>query len=218
MTACGSAESVDQIPVFVQPYYEAASSPRGRPQVAVGRDFDELLSSNRRSDITSARGMIEANPDMITPMTFMVLAIRLYDVGLRDEAVFWFYVAKDRFQTLADVLVVESPALAQPAQAVVAFNSLAGPFINGYAFCDLDNQRQLRREALEWVEHTPYQALFMSQLPARPGDRGANLRRSIAEIRKAVEEEERYLADPGNLAEFRRIRAENRADEIFCLK
>ena len=30
-------------------------------------------------------------------MTMMVLAIRLYDVGLRDDAVFWFYAAKDRY-------------------------------------------------------------------------------------------------------------------------
>ena len=41
-------------------------------------------------------------------MTMMVLAIRLYDVGLRDDAVFWFYVARARYITLEDVLDVSA--------------------------------------------------------------------------------------------------------------
>ena len=37
-------------------------------------------------------------------MTLMVLAIRLYDVGgCRDDAVFWFYAAENRYLTLEDV-------------------------------------------------------------------------------------------------------------------
>ena len=36
----------------------------------------------------------------------MVLAIRFYDVGLRDDAVFWFYAAKDRYLTLDEVVDV----------------------------------------------------------------------------------------------------------------
>jgi len=38
--------------------------------------------------------MIVARPEAVTPMTMMVLAIRLYDVGLRDDAVFWFYASR----------------------------------------------------------------------------------------------------------------------------
>ena len=45
-------------------------------------------------------------------MTMMVLSIRLYDVGLRDDAVFWFYVAKDRYIVLSEVLNVKAPQLA----------------------------------------------------------------------------------------------------------
>ena len=47
------------------------------------------LASNKRSDILAARDRILADPKVVTPMTMMVLAIRLYDVGLRDDAVFW---------------------------------------------------------------------------------------------------------------------------------
>jgi hypothetical protein len=208
--------AVTSVGIFVLPYYEAAATPGGRPMVAVGRAFDGLLASNDRRDILRVRNMIQAEPDHVTPMTLMVLAIRLYDVGQRDEAVFWFYVAKDRFATMAAVLDLGAPALAQPADAVLSFNTLAGPIINGYAFCDPTRQRELRRDALEWVAQSPYQAVFAAQLPARPGDRQTNLRRAIAELRAAADEEGHYLEDPANLAEFNRLRAESRAGEKYC--
>jgi hypothetical protein len=208
--------AVTSVGIYVMPYYDAATTPRGRPMVAVGRAFDGLLASNNRRDILRVRNAIQAEPGHITPITLMVLAIRLYDIGERDEAVFWFYVAKDRFATMAAVLDLDAPELAQHADAVLSFNTLAGPVINGYAFCDPTRQRELRRAALEWVEQSPYQAVFAAQLPARPGDRQANLRRAIAELRASGEEEGRYLEDPANLAEFNRLRAENRAGEKYC--
>jgi len=166
-----AAGPVEYIDVYVLPYYEAAQSPHGRPHVAVARHFDHLLSSNKREDIAAVRDMIQAQPERITPMTLMVLAVRLYDVGLRDDSVFWFYVAKDRFITMAEVLDMRSPDLAPAGQATRDFAVLAGQTINGYAFCDIDKQQALRMKALEWVEKHPYQALFVPQLPARPGPR-----------------------------------------------
>ncbi len=54
-------------------------TPDGRPKVAVGDQFNDLLNSNRREDILAARDRIVASPQVVTPMTMMVLAIRLYD-------------------------------------------------------------------------------------------------------------------------------------------
>jgi hypothetical protein len=45
-----SAEPV-RISAYVQPFYEAAQTPDGRPKVIVGEQFNGLLSSNRREDI-----------------------------------------------------------------------------------------------------------------------------------------------------------------------
>jgi len=90
-----AAEPVRQIGIYVQPYYEAAREPGGTPRVAVGRSFDGL-ASNSHEDIVAIRDSIIRDPKRLTPMTMMVLAIRLYDVGLRDDSVFWFYAAKDR--------------------------------------------------------------------------------------------------------------------------
>jgi hypothetical protein len=152
-------------------------------------------------------------------MTLMVLAIRLYDVGLRDDAVFWFYAAKDRYLTLEHVIDVIPGGLASVAVAVRDFTKLAGPFINGYAFCDVTNQQAIRAKALEWVEKNPYEAIFMERLTAKaPGDPRAALSRAVAEVTKMAAEERAYLSIPKNVAEMRDTRAKNGMDEKFCWK
>src|SRR5215510_5726795 len=128
-----AAEPVRHIGIYVQPFYEAARTPGERPRVAVGSQYNDPLSSSRREDILAARDLIVAKPALVTPMTMMVLAIRLYDVGLRDDSVFWFYVAKDRYIVLSEVLNVKTSQLAQADDAVRSFAALAGPVINGYA-------------------------------------------------------------------------------------
>jgi hypothetical protein len=213
-----AAEPVKHIGVYVQPYYEAARTPDAAPNVSVGATFSSLLASTRREDILAARDKILADPKLVTPMTMMVLSIRLYDMGLRDDSVFWFYVAKDRFVTLADVVDVKAGGLAQVEDAVRNFATLAGPFVNGYAFCGIAKQGELRRKALEWVENNPYGAMFMDRLPAKSGDRNAALTRSLADIKVNAEKERAYFADPKNVAAFTAQRKTNQMDEKFCWK
>jgi hypothetical protein len=110
--SANAADPVRHIGVYVQPYYEAARQPGGTPRVSVGGSFDGL-ASNRRADILALRDRIVAEPKLVTPMTMMVLAIRLYDVGLRDDSVLWFYAAKDRYPTLSEVIDVGASGLAQ---------------------------------------------------------------------------------------------------------
>jgi hypothetical protein len=47
------------------------------------------------------------------------------------------------------------------------FATLAGPFINGYAFCDVANQQAIRAKALDWVEKNPDAAMFMEPFRQR---------------------------------------------------
>jgi hypothetical protein len=216
-TMTHAAEPVRHIGIHVQPYYEAARAPGGTPRVAVGSTFDGLASS-RRADISALRDKIVADPRLVTPMTLMVLAIRLYDVGLRDDAVFWFYAAKDRYLTLDGVVDVGAGGLAQVEDAVRSFATLAGPFINGYAFCDIANQQAIRAKALDWVEQNPYEAIFMERLPAKSKDRKTALRDAIAGIRASAAKESAYLRDPKNAAEMRATRAKNQMNAKFCWK
>jgi hypothetical protein len=209
-------EPVRHIGVYVTPYYQAARTPQEQPTVSVAREFDARLASTAREDIVAVRDAIQARPQSVTPITLMVLAIRLYDVGLRDESVFWFYVAKNRFFTMTDVLDMRSPGLRPTAVAVSSFAELAGPAINSYAFCDFAKQEAAARQAVEWVEQHPYDALFIKRNPALPGDRTENLGKSIAGLRATAENERQYLADPVTREELARQRAANGVPEQFC--
>ena len=123
-----AAEPVRHVPIYVEPFYRSAPTPDGQPQVGVGKQYNALLASNKREDILAARDLIVVAPKLVTPMTLMVLAVRFYDVGLRDDAVFWFYVAKDRYIVMSEVLDVKTQLLAQADDAVRAFATLAGPY------------------------------------------------------------------------------------------
>jgi hypothetical protein len=215
--SAAQAEPVRRIGITVQPYYEAAREPGGTPRVAVGRSFDGL-ASNKREDILGVRDRIVKEPKLVTPMTLMVLAIRLYDVGLRDDAVFWFYAAKDRFLTLDEVVDVGAGGLAQVEDAIRNFSTLAGPIINGYAFCDIANQQAIRARALDWVEQNPYEAIFNERLPAKQSNREQALLEAVATLRQNAAKETAYFQDASNVAKFRADRARNRVDEKYCWK
>ena len=160
-----------------------------------------------------------ADPKLVTPMTLMVLAIRFYDVGLRDDAVFWFYAAKDRYLTLDEVVDVGAGGLAQVEDAVRSFSTLAGPIINGYAFCDIANQQAIRAKALDWVEQNPYEAIFMERLPAKAQrSQGRRCAAAVATDPRERREGARLSADAGNAAQFRADRARNGTDAKFCWK
>ena len=213
-----ASEPVRHVGIYVTPYYEAARDAGGTPKVAVARAWDALLASSRREDVARARDGIAKDNALLTPMTLMVLAIRLYDVGLRDDSVFWFYAAKNRYFTLEGVADVRAPQLAQVEDAVRNFAALAGPVINGYAFCDIARQQKIAARALQWTIDNPYKTLFLPQVPARPGDRAQNLDRAIAAMRANVAKERDYLAKPENVARFRQQRTDNAADQRFCWK
>ena len=215
--SAAQAEPVRHVGIYVQPYYEATREPGGTPRVAVGRSFDGL-ASNKREDIVGIRDRIVKEPKLVTPMTLMVLAIRLYDVGLRDDAVFWFYAAKDRFLTLDEVVDVGAGGLAQVEDAIRNFSTLAGPIINGYAFCDIANQQTIRAKALDWVEQNPYEAIFMERLPAKQSNRKQALVEAVATLRASAAKEAAYFKDASNIAKFRADRARNRVDEKYCWK
>lgn len=217
-TGAPPAASVRSIDIYVQPYYEAARQPAAAPVVRVAKAWDAELASVRPDDVARVRDAIRADNAMVTPMTLMVLAIRLYDTGQRDDAVFWFYAAKYRYATLAEVAEVASPALAQVADAVRNFALLAGPAINGYAFCDVARQQEQNRAAARWVAANPYRAVMLPQVPARPGDRSENLARAIAKIEAAVGAEQERLARPAERAAFAATRHANGADAKYCWK
>jgi hypothetical protein len=216
--AAHAVEPVRQIGVYVKPFYAAGATLVDLPTVAVDPAYDKLLASDKRADIVKVRDAIAAAPERVKPTTLVVLSIRLYDVGLRDDAVFWFYVARDRYTTMESVLDMNSLTLVGMARAMDDFVGAVGPAINGYAFCDIARQQAQEEKALAWVASHPYRLLESLDLPATADDRNAALGAALARLREAQMKAAKMLDNPETLAEMKSLRAHNQADERFCWK
>ncbi len=210
------AAPVQFIPLYVEPYYVAGQTASEPPKVNVWSEIDGLLASLDKERILEAKKKIESDPTRISPMTLMVLAVRLFDVGLRDDAVFWFYVAKERYLVTEKVLRIQSAQLSGVGDAMNSFNALAGPFINGFAFCNPDRQINQREAATAWNEQNTYVALFLEDLPALSGNRKDNLRNALATRRESLVKEREYLAKPETRSQLIAGRKANAADEKYC--
>ncbi|MGB9475031.1 MAG: hypothetical protein WCE87_08175 [Candidatus Udaeobacter sp.] len=125
------------IDVYVTPYYDSKG-----PVVKVGR-FSSGLASTKEDDFLATIAEMKRDWDRLTFPELYVAAIRLYDLGYRKEAVYWFYSAQYRgrqFGVLLDQTKmgsIGSPGF-ELLHAQNAFYQLVGPYINGYAFGDTD--------------------------------------------------------------------------------
>ena len=108
------------------------------------------------------------------------------------------------------------PASRRSSSAIGAFAELAGPVINGYAFCDLKKQEATELSAIEWTEANPYHVILMDTLPAKSGDRETNLKAAIDHLNENAAKARAYFDDPKNLADFSQKRKANGADAKFC--
>src|SRR5213080_844696 len=125
------------IDVYVTPYYNSKS-----PEVSVGR-FSSGLATAKEADFLTTIAEMKKDWDRLTFPELYVGAIRLYDLGYRKEAVYWFYSAQYRgrqFGVLLDQTKMGS--IGDPGfellHAQNAFYQLVGTYINGYAFGDMD--------------------------------------------------------------------------------
>ena len=209
---------VRQLVVFVPPFYEAAPSAAEAPKVAVDPDWNALLASTSAANIRRARDGIAAHPDLVKPETLMTLAIRLYDTGLRDDAVFWFYAGRERFLTMQAVLDMRSLRLARSAQTVESFVDAVGPLIEDYAWCDVDHHQEREDRAIAWVAAHPYKLLGYSDLPAQSEDRNASLTLAVTKLREASAHNAELIADPVLRKQLAEQRKKVHADERFCWK
>jgi len=125
------------IDVYVTPYYDSKG-----PAVKVGR-FSSGLASAKEDDFLTTIAEMKKDWDRLTFPEVYVGAIRLYDLGYRKEAVYWFYSAQYRGRQFGVLLdqskmgSIGSPGF-ELLHAQNAFLQLVGPYINGYAFGDMD--------------------------------------------------------------------------------
>ena len=126
-----------QIPIYAEPCYNYKPL-----KINVGR-YSELLETSDQSELAKVSEQIKVDVDNTNIETLYVLSVRLYDLGKKDEAFYWFQTAKVRARIFIDMLDPKKiGGLGSEAfehkQLFSSFNQLAGGYINGYGFNDID--------------------------------------------------------------------------------
>jgi hypothetical protein len=125
------------IEVYVTPYYNSKG-----PAIDVG-PYSSGLASKNEPEFVATIAKMKKSWDTLNFAEAYVAAIRLYDLGFKKESIYWFYSAQYRgrlFATLIDrekMGTMGSPGF-ELFHAQNAFQQLVGPYINGYAFGDID--------------------------------------------------------------------------------
>jgi len=125
------------IDVYITPYYNSKG-----PTIEVGQFSSGLAAKNEPEFVATIAKMKKSWDTLNFPETY-VAAIRLYDLGYRKEAIYWFYSAQYRGRLFASLIDRDKMGnMGDPGfelfQAQNAFQQLVGPYINGYAFGDID--------------------------------------------------------------------------------
>lgn len=204
-----NSEKITSVDIYSH-YYSAQGGKAD--YVRVYNQIDDLLLTNKKSDYEKAAQIVRQDPAMVTPMTMYVLAARAYDMGLRDEAVFWYFAGHLRLMMIDDVLDLPAMNMAE----YVDLNRLVSQFVLPYAACDLDKQQKIQNQALEWIKSTPYEALLLPQLKSKQPDRQKAILQAENNITEWVKKFQNYFKDPKNLEDFRKNRQELNTDQKFC--
>src|SRR6266700_8251404 len=125
------------IEVYITPYYNSKG-----PAIDVG-PFSSGLAAKNETEFVATIAKMKKSSDTLNFAETYVAAIRLYDLGFRKESIYWFYSAQYRGRLLATLIDQEKMgSMGDPGfelvQAQNAFQQLVGPYINGYAFGDID--------------------------------------------------------------------------------
>ena len=126
-----------RIEIYVTPYYNSEG-----PAINVG-PFSKGLAANSEPEFVATISKMMQSWDNLSFTEMYVATIRLYDLGFRKESIYWFYSAQYRGRLLATLIDQEKLGnMGDPGfelfHAQNAFQQLVGPYINGYAFGDID--------------------------------------------------------------------------------
>src|SRR6476469_8975762 len=137
-----TVDDPSRIEVYITPYYNSKG-----PVIEVG-PFSKGLAANNEAEFVATIAKMKQAWDKLTFPEMYVAAIRLYDQGFRNEATYWFYSAQYRGRLLASLVDQEKMGSIgarafELVQAANAFQQLVGPYINGYAFGDIDRLVQI---------------------------------------------------------------------------
>ncbi|MBV8343475.1 MAG: hypothetical protein JO190_00590 [Candidatus Eremiobacteraeota bacterium] len=154
LAAPALAADPGRIDGYVTPYYNSAG-----PVIKVGQYSAGLASKDSSEFVATILRMKQRMRSLDFAETY-VAAIRLYDLGYRREATYWFYTAQYKgrqFALLADQKRLGG--MGDPGfelyHAQEAFFAVVGPNINGYAFGDIGSLVAIIRRVQNENESVP---------------------------------------------------------------
>jgi hypothetical protein len=125
------------IPFYAEPYYNYDPL-----KITIGKYKKELLT-NDTSELTILAGKIKADINNTDIESLYFLSIRLYDLGKKDYAFYWFQTAKARARIFMNMLDPEKigsigDETFELKQLFITFNQIVGEYLNGYGLNDID--------------------------------------------------------------------------------
>lgn len=198
------------IPFYVTPYYHSEG-----PEINIGSLSPALLHATPDT--------IGAIAEDLRPLLFyqpavvlFVLAVRLFDLGQRDEGLYRFYQAQYRARLLHRLLAAEQVgSMFAPAfeleSAHGAFMDLAGPYFNGYAGCSQARWLGVIARVRAANQTAPNFSLIYPHLALRPVDEWPALNQQINDGMNQLAEALREGWD-----EMQAQRRANGTHEQFC--
>ena len=125
------------IPFYAEPYYNYDPL-----KITIGKYKSELLTTDT-TKLNALAEKIKADINHTDIESLFFLSIRLYDLGKKDDAFYWFHTAKARAIIFIDMLDPKNiGGIGDKAFELQQFFSttsqLVGEYINGYGFNDID--------------------------------------------------------------------------------
>ena len=207
-----TVDDPSRVEVYITPYYNSKG-----PVIDVG-PFSKGLAANNEAEFVATIAKMKHAWDKLTFPEMYVAAIRLYDLGFRNEATYWFYSAQYRGRLLASLIDREKMgSMGDPGfelvQAANAFQQLVGPYINGYAFGDIDNLVQIvqkvqkENRALPDLNKMYPRVIFKNKSEWKTGNTGLNdgLTKLLATLKEQKADIKRQRTERGMDAKFSKL-------------
>jgi hypothetical protein len=204
-----SADDPGHINAYVTPYYNSAG-----PAIKVGK-YSVGLASKKPGEFVATILRMKKQWGALNFLELYVGAIRLYDLGYRWEATYWFYSAQ--YQGRLYALLANKEKLGSIGDqafelyhAQNAFFQLVGPNINGYAFGDIDSLVKIVRKVQDANYGVPnLQTMYpgvafehKSQWQAQNADLNAGLGKLAASLTDQKSQIKQQRAQNGTEARF----------------
>ncbi len=203
-TWAGSAK----IPIYVSPFYNSEG-----PDINVGKYSKKLKTSDAKELEETIQQMLREK-DSLTPEQMFVASIRLYELGEKDKAVYWFYEAQYRARLFSSA-IIQSGGIGDKSfelkQAYGAFQQLAGTELNGYAGCDPDKWLATLKKVKAGNKSSPDLAMIFPEVRLVEKEKWNSLN---SEVSSGMDGLSKYIEQ--SKPTWKQQRAANNADEKYC--